>query len=250
MQPIIIYRKLTPLIALLLLVTSHTFAQSDPPITNEYRLTQIYTKPINEKWVMFAYTGYTKSPEKEYTSIYASPPNIIYIAKPWLELYAAFIAVYTKNKNASHSWEFRPVVAAKVYVPNERKWFIYSWTRFENRYIRQDGKTQSIPRLRNRFGIEAPLAKGDKKWKPKTFYVLTDIEPIVRMDQKRLEILRFRGGLGYVFSKKYRAEFQYFGDLSSPKGAPLSYVNSIWRLNIKVSFPRNGFTYPKTVDID
>src|SRR5688572_22543594 len=151
-----IHQKLSLMIALLMIVTTQAVAQSDPPITNENRFTQIYTKPINKKWVLFAYTGYTKSPEKEYTSVYASPPNIIYIPKQWLEFYAAFIAVYTKNKNASHSWEFRPVVAAKLYVPNEKKWFIYSWTRFENRYIRQDGKTQSIPRLRNRFGIEAP----------------------------------------------------------------------------------------------
>ena len=106
------------------------------------------------------------------------------------------------------------------------------------------------PRLRNRFGIEVPLAKKEKKWAPKTFYILADIEPIFNLDKKRMDILRFRGGLGYVFSKKYRAEFQYFGDLSPTKNAPLGYVNSIWRLNLKVSFPQKGFTYPKNVDID
>jgi hypothetical protein len=250
------HRRLTYIIAVLIIVSTHAAAQnngvtpSETPITNEYRITQIYTKPINDKFVLFAYTGYTKSPEKDYTSVYASPPNIIYIAKPWLELYGAFIAVYTKNKNASHSWEFRPVAAVKAYLPNKKKWFIYSWTRYENRFILQNDNLQSIPRLRNRFGIEAPLAKKAKKWTPKTFYMLADIEPIWRLDQKKLEILRFRGGLGYVFSKKYRAEFQYFGDLSPTQNAPLGYVNSIWRLNIKVSFPRKGFTYPKSVDID
>ena len=137
--------KLGTIIVLLIILTTHAVAQSNPPITNEYRLTQIYTKPINEKWVLFAYTGYTKSPEKDYTSLYASPPNIIYIAKPWLEFYGAFITVYTKNKNASHTWEFRPVAAVKVYLPNEKKWFIYSWTRYENRLILQNDNLQSIP---------------------------------------------------------------------------------------------------------
>lgn len=245
-----IHRKLTLIIALLMIVTAHAVAQSDPPITNEYRVTNTTSKPINDKFVLFTYYGYTKSPEKEYTSIYGSPPNVIYIPKRWLEIYGAFITVYTKNKNASHSWEFRPIVGVKLYVPNEKKLYIYSWTRFEDRLIRQDGNTQSTPRLRNRFGIEAPLAKGDKKWAPKTFYILTDIEPIFRLDQKRLDILRIRGGIGYVFSKKYRAEFQYLGDLSTPKDAPLSHVNNIWRLNIKISFPKKGFTYPQDVDID
>jgi hypothetical protein len=254
---ITIHQKLTYLTVLLVVVTAHAGAQNNvvaqndtPPVTNEYRITQIYTKPINKRFVLFAYTGYTKSPEKEYTSVYASPPNVIYIAKPWLEFYGAFIAVYTKNNNASHTWEFRPVAAVKVYLPNKKQWFIYSWTRYENRFILQDDNLQSIPRLRNRFGIEAPLAKKEKKWAPKTFYMLSDIEPIWRLDQKKLEILRFRGGLGYVFNKKYKAEFQYFGDLSPTKNARLGYVNSIWRLNIKVSFPRKGFTYPKDADID
>ena len=251
-----IHQKLTHIIALLMIVTTHAVAQneaaaqSDTPVTNEYRFTQTYSKPINDKFVLFIYAGYTKSPEKEYTSVYASPPNVIFIPKSWLEFYAAFIAVYTKNKNASHSWEFRPVLAVKVYLPNEKKWYIYSWTRYENRLILQDDNLDSRPRLRNRFGIEAPLATKDKKWAPKTFYMLADIEPIWRLDQKRLEILRYRGALGYVFSKKLRAEFQYFGDLSPTKNAPLGYVNSIWRLNLKVLLPKQGLFYPKDIDID
>ena len=248
------HQKLLQVIALLMVVMTYADAQKpdppDPLLTNEYRFTQIYTKPINEKWVMFAYTGYTQSPEKKYASVYASPPNLIYIPKSWLELYAAFIAVYTHNYRSTESWEFRPVVAAKLYVPNNKKIFLYSWTRFEDRFILQDHNLQSIPRLRNRFGVEAPIATKAKKWAPKTFYWLADIEPIWRLDQKKLEILRFRGGVGYIFKPRLRAEFQYFGDLSPTNNAPLGYVNSIWRLNLKFSFPRHGWRYPGDADID
>ena len=63
------HRKLTLITAVLIIVSTHAAAQnngvtpSETPVTNEYRFTQIYTKPINKKFVLFAYTGYTKSPD-------------------------------------------------------------------------------------------------------------------------------------------------------------------------------------------
>jgi len=185
--------KLLLAIALLMMATMCAVAQEDPLVTNEYRFTQLVTRPINDKVVLFTYSGYTRSPEKAFHSVYASPPNLVFIPKPWVEIYAALIVVYTDNKTGGDSWEFRPITGVRFYLPNTKKLNIFSWTRYENRLILQNHNMISIPRLRNRFGIEAPLAKGDKKWAPKSFYMLADVEPIWRLDEKRLQVFRVRG---------------------------------------------------------
>src|SRR5215216_6536527 len=109
------YRKLTLIICLLMIATSRALAQDDPLITNEYRFTQLVTKPVNKKLVLFTYSGYTRSPEKEFHSVYGSPPNFVYIPKSWIEIYAAFIVVFTSNKTGGDSWEFRPITGVKLY---------------------------------------------------------------------------------------------------------------------------------------
>jgi len=247
---ITIHHKIAILIALLMIVAVHAAAQEDPLITNEYRFTQLVTRPINEKVVLFTYSGYTRSPEKAFHSVYASPPNLVFIPKPWVEIYAALIVVYTDNKSAGDSWEFRPITGVRVYLPNKKKLNIFSWTRYENRFILQNRNMISIPRLRNRFGIEAPLAQGDKKWAPKSFYMLADVEPIWRLDEKRLQVFRARGGLGYIFNRAFRAEFQYFGEFSKTESQPSEHTGNIWRLNLKIFLDRHGLRFPKDVDID
>jgi hypothetical protein len=158
------------------------------------------------------------------------------------------VAVYTDNDDHSHSWEIRPITGVKLYIPNNQKLNIYSFTRFEDRFIIQDRNVQSIPRFRNRFGIEAPLTKKEMGWTPKTFYIMADIEPIWRLDEKRLQVLRLRGGLGYIFNKSVRAEFIYHTELSGPENSSLDHTGNIWRLNLKVLLPRHGFRYPKDAD--
>jgi hypothetical protein len=85
-------------------------------------------------------------------------------------------------------------------------------------------------------------------WTPKTFYIMADIEPIWRLDEKRLQVLRLRGGLGYIFNKSVRAEFIYHTELSGPENSSLDHTGNIWRLNLKVLLPRHGFRYPKDAD--
>ena len=242
-------QRTLPYLAILVMIFGSTAAaQSDPLVTNEYRFTQIVSKPVSDKIVLFTYSGYTRSPEKEFRSVYGSPPNMIYLVKPWLEILVGMVGVYTKNDDNSHSWEIRPITGVKVYIPNKQKLNIYSFTRFENRFIIQNGDVQSIPRLRNRFGVEAPLTKTEKGWTTKTFYVMADIEPIWRLDEKRLQVLRLRGALGYIFNKNVRAEFIYHTELSGPENRHLDHTGNIWRLNLKVLLPRHGFRYPKDAD--
>jgi len=245
------HRKIGFVIASLLIVTTYAVAQNDPPaITNEYRVTQITAKPVSDKVVLFTYSGYTNSPEKHFSSYYSSVPNMIYLAKPWMEVLLGMVIVYTDNRRSNDSWEFRPVAGVKFYIPNEKKWAIYNFTRFEYRLIIQDDKAQKIPRFRNRIGFEAPLTSTEKAWTPKTWYVLADVEPIFRLDTKRLQVLRLRGGLGYVFNRNWRAEIIYHHETSGTATFPFDHTGNIFRLNLKLSLPRKGWRYPKSPDVD
>lgn len=238
---------------IVILVTTFVQASAqddDPVITNEYRFTNITAKPVSDRMVLFTYSGITESPEKHFRSYYGSPPNIIYQVKPWMELLLGGVVVYTDNRRANDSWEVRPVTGVKFSVPNKKKWFIFSLTRFEYRMITQDDKMDKIPRFRNRFGIEAPLAKTEKAWTPKTWYAVADVEPIYRLDQMRLQVVRLRGGPGYVVSKNLRVELLYHYELSGTPTDPFDHTQNIFRLNFKVSLPRKGWRYPSPTDID
>lgn len=247
-----IHRTIAPLIVVLLILCANVAAQDDedPVITNEYRITNITAKPVSDKMVLFTYSGYTNSPEKHFSSYYGSPPNIIYQVKPWMELLQGMVIVYTDNRRANDSWEFRPVSGVKFSIPNDHKWFLFSLSRFEVRMINQDSKLETIPRFRNRFGLEAPLTKTEKAWTPKTFYLVADVEPIFRLDQRRLQVLRLRIGTGYVLNRNVRAEILYHHESSGTPTDPFDHTGNIFRLNIKVSLPRKGWRYPSPTDID
>jgi hypothetical protein len=245
-----IRRKLTYMIGLLMIVTAHAAAQEDEPeFTDDYRATLVITKRVNDKLVLFVYQGYANSPDKESSQIYFSPPGVIYKLKPWLEIWGTLTGVYTDNKQTSDSWELRPTASLKFLIPNKQKLKLYSFIRFENRFIKQDDNLQWIPRIRNRLGIIAPLAKKRSAYTPKTFYALADVEPTWRLDEKRLQFVRARGGIGYVFSRRWRAELIYHAEFSKTQNHPFDYAGNIWRLNIKLRLPRRGVFQPDD-DVD
>jgi Protein of unknown function (DUF2490) len=235
--------------ALLIFASMPGFGQTPPPpipanqnnndITNEYRLTLVISRPVSEKVTLFGYLGVVKAPDKSVSTLYYSPPGVIYSPKPWLELWAGMFGLYNKNQKAANSWELRPLLGVKFYIPNKLHANLYSFTRQEFRFINQNHNTTTIPRLRNRVGIDIPLSQ-TKAWTPKTFYTMTDVEPIWRLDNKSLQLIRARAGLGYIISKTYRAEFIYYAEFSGDKGQPKNYTGNIWRLNFKITLPRRG----------
>jgi len=226
-------------------------AQSpDRDITNEYRATLVTSKPVTDKVILFQYLGYVSSPDKSVKTMYYSPPGVIYKPKPWLEIWGGLFGLYNWNQNANNSWELRPLTGVKVYLPNKKKLNIYNFTRAEYRFINQNNNMTTQPRFRSRFGIEAPLAKAERKWTPKTFYTLADAEPIWRLDDKHMSIFRLRGGVGYIFSKKWRAEMIYHAEWTGAKGEPKQYTGNIWRLNVKLSLPRKGVHHHHDIDIE
>lgn len=246
-----ICRKQTLVTGLLAILTlsASAAAQTNDDITNEYRVTLVTSRPVSEKAIWFVYLGGVNAPDKGVSTLYYSPPGIIYKPKPWMELWAGLFGLYNNNKNTTNSWELRPLAGVKFYIPNDAQLNLFNFTRYEFRFINQNHYTQSIPRLRNRVGAEIPLSR-EKAWTPKTFYVFTDIEPIWRLDDKFLQLLRVRGGIGYILNKTWRAEFIYHAEFSGAKGGPKNYTGNIWRLNLKLNLPRRGDRHSHDIDID
>ena len=131
----------------------------------------------------------------------------------------------------------------------DNKLNIYNWGRYEYKFINQNNNTTSVPRYRNRVGIEVPLAKGEKRWTPRTFYSAGDVEPIWRLDDKFLERIRLRGTVGYIVKKRLSVEIIYHAEFSGPKGEPKKFTGNIWRLGIKFLFPRGTGIFPR-IDFD
>lgn len=236
-------------VLLVIAILSIRTAAQDNNITNEYRLTATSAMPINKKWILWQYTMLLSSPDKSVSTIAISPPGIVYRPKDWIELWAGLLPSYNNNYHTSNSWEIRPVGAIKLYVPNEKKLNISNFARYEIKLIHQDNNTTSVPRYRNRVAVEVPLAKGEKRWKPRTFYAVGDVEPIWRLDDKFLEKIRVRGTLGYIVKKRLSIEFIYHAEFSGPKGEPKKFSGNIWRMNFKLLFPRGKGLFPR-IDID
>jgi hypothetical protein len=224
---------------------------TDEPIRNEYRVTLVTTRPAadREKVILFQYLGIVDNNDKQLTSYYYSPPGLIIKPTKWVEIWAGMFGLYTDNKEANNSWEIRPLTGVKVYVPNNKKLNLFNFTRFEYRSIHQDGTSNGIPRLRNRVGVEGPFTQTNA-WTPKTWYGLADAEPFWRLDDGYMERFRIRGGIGYILSRTWRAEFIYHAEFSSGKNEPKRYSDNIWRLNIKLSLPRRGERVSIVPDVD
>ncbi|MBK6427846.1 MAG: DUF2490 domain-containing protein [Blastocatellia bacterium] len=255
-SPIIVRRLLVGAIVGSALLTSATagFAQNGAPVKNEYRGTLVTSIPITRKLILFQYLGIVTNPAKHVITYYYSPPGVIYKPKPWIELWAGMFGLYNNNAAKENSWELRPLAGVKFYVPNDRKLTIFSFTRYEYRSIHrsESGTKESIPRVRTRLGIEAPLVPKERAWTPKTPYVLADVEPIWRLDDGYMETLRLRAGIGYVFNPTWRAELIYHTQWTATKDATLSYTDNIWRLNFKLTLPtlRKKANEPPSQDDD
>jgi hypothetical protein len=248
------YRHLASVLLVIAILPIHVAAQ-DKNIWNEYRPSLVFAMPINEKWIAWTYVLAVYAPEKKLTTYGLAGPGIVYrpMGKPgsqgWLELWAGTLFAYTDNYHKTNSVELRPVGGFKVFVPNNKKLNIYNFGRYEYRAFFQDHHMTSQPRFRDRTGIEIPLAKGEKRWAPRTFYTAGDVEPLWRLDEKFLEKIRVRGTVGYIIKKRLAAEFIYHAEFAGGKGEPKKYVGNLWRFSIKFLLPRGKGIFPR-IDID
>jgi hypothetical protein len=212
-------------------------AQHDEPINNEYRLTLFPYYSLATNTTGFGYLGYVNNPDKEFQTYYLGK-GVNYFLTPSVQLWGGLISTYTDNENSANQLELRPFAGVKLFVPNEIKWNIYNFTRYEYRAL-QNQETYNwdkYSRVRTRFGIEAPLTSLAKAWQPKTWYALADVEPYYRFDKNTVDPLRVRGGIAYIVSDRVRVEFIYHAQFTRPAGSRgLEYTDNIFRLNIKLA---------------
>jgi hypothetical protein len=251
-------RKYLYLTKVLLVVAMFSInaAGQDKNIWQEYRPSLVFAMPINEKWIAWQYNVLVYSPEKKLTTLGITGPGITYRPKArkgeagWIELWAGTLFAPTNNYHTSNSFEVRPVVGVRVFAPpNKKKINIWNFGRYEYRLFFQDHHTTSQPRFRDRGAVEIPLAKGDKRWAPKTWYTVGDVEPFWRLDDGFLEKIRVRGTIGYIVKKRLAVELIYHAEFAGSKGKPKDFVGNLWRLNIKFLFPRGKGIFPR-IDID
>jgi hypothetical protein len=248
------YLYLANVLLVIAIFPRHAAAQ-DNNIWQEYRPSIIVGMPVNEKLILFQYNVIIYAPEKKFTTLGTTLPGITYrpFAKDgkgtWLELWAGTLFAWTDNYNTTNSFELRPVVGIRTFVPNLKKVNIINFGRYEYRKFYQDNDTTEQPRFRDRVSLEIPLAKGDKRWAAKTFYVAPDVEWFWRLDDKFMEKIRVRGTLGYIVKRRLAVEFIYHAEFAGKKGQPKKYVGNIWRVSIKFLFPRGKGIFPR-IDID
>lgn len=219
-------------------------AQEAPPptdVTNEYRITVFPHYPITKSLSGFGYVGWVTDNEAGYELFYLGGPGFIYNVKPWLQAWTALLAIYTDNdrevNGREDTFELRPFVGAKLFLPNSLKWNIYNLTRLEFRqtYHHDTHEWTGTQRLRSRFGVEIPLAGRDRAWKPKTWYAIANVEPMYRYDRDVIDPSRAQVGIAYIANTRVRAELLYYAnwDRVAPEDE-LTFTKNIIRLNIKV----------------
>jgi hypothetical protein len=240
---------------LLISIFSRYAAAQDNNIWDEYRPSVIIAMPVNEKWILFQYNVLIYAPEKKLTTIGVTLPGVTYrpLAKngkgTWLELWAGSLFAWTDNYHKPNSFELRPVVGVRTFVPRLRKMNIMNFGRYEFRKFFEDNHSTEQPRFRDRVSIEIPLAKADKRWTPGTYYTAADVEPFWRLDNQFMEKVRLRGTLGYIVKKRMAVEFIYHAEWAGGKGKPKNYVGNIWRVSLKLLLPRGKGIFPR-IDID
>jgi len=225
-------------------------AQDEEPISNEYRITIFPNYPVKENLSGFGYLGYVNNPDKDYQLYYLGFPGWNWIVKPRvLQIWGGLFGIFTDNKDKADKFELRPFAGVKVFVPNDFKWNIYNFSRYEYRATK-DLDTHDwtyVNRVRTRFGVEFPLTSREHAWSKKTFYGLADVEPFYRFDHHTVDPLRIRAGLGRVFAGHCRAELIYHVQFTRPNG-PLEYTDNIFRLNVKIGLKRG--ILPRVMDMD
>jgi uncharacterized protein DUF2490 len=157
--------------------------------------------------------------------IRSSWPGLTYHAAKWAQLSAGLRSLYTDNEDSADKLELRPS-GVKLFLPNELKWPIYNYTRYEFRDMQDRDRHDwtSYHRVRSRFGAAFPLTSREKAWQPKTWYGLADVEPFYRFDPDRIDPLVARGGTGFILSDRIR-----------PAGSrSLEFTENIFRVNIKI----------------
>jgi hypothetical protein len=211
-------------------------AQDTVSPNNEYRIAVSMVHPIAGPISGSGDVQFRDQLDKEVRTYRLAWPGAIYKPARWIQVWGGLITFWSDNQTSPNSWELRPYTGLKLSVPNQAQVDLYNLTRLEWRHVNETdgGSLQHYQRLRNRVGAEFPLST--RAWEPDTYYGLADLETLINLQENFVESLRFRGGAGYVISRRVRVEGQYNLQVNrSSLDEPLTFDDNVFRFNVKLS---------------
>lgn len=180
--------------------------------------------------------------------------NVEYHPTDWMELMGELVFGYTDLTQNLRSFEFTPRIGVRFHlfskvqdrhrperIPLPRIW-LASLFRLEYRNLNYFGDLESTHQFRFRGRLELKMPLNHKKLSTDgTLYLKSDAEFFVKLDDDIPERFasksRFRFGLGYRFSHKWRAELLYIKDLSRDLlGEEFDIDSNILNLRVKMVF--------------
>jgi hypothetical protein len=223
------------LVLLWLVYPKNLRAQNDD-LSNQFRFNVSTHHLITSNLTGFVHFGYFNNPDLGERTYRIGWPGVVYSANPWLQLSGGLLTSYDDNSDKSSTLELRPTAGVKFFVPNNYKLHLYDLLRFE--YL--DTETLNthqwtgFARIRSRFGVEVPLSSRERAWKPRTWYVLSDVEPFYRFDKDIFDPVRVRGGAGYIINSHLTCELIYCAQFTASNSGSLAFTENIIFLNLKV----------------
>ncbi len=172
----------------------------------------------------------------------------------WMELIGELVFGYTDLTQNLRSFEFTSRIGVRFHlfskvqdrlrperIPLPRIW-LASLFRLEYRNLNYFGDLESRHQFRFRGRLELKMPLNHKKLSTdRTLYLKTDAEFYVKLDDNIPERFasksRFRFGLGYRFSHKWRAELLYIKDLvRDTMDQEFNVDSNIFNLRVKMVF--------------
>ena len=218
-------------------------ATSDDQVSDEFRNTISTHHEIWDDLTGFGQFEYRDNSDSDYQALNMVWPGFIYAPKrDWLQFTVGLGSLYTWNEHKADTLQLRPFGGVKFLVPNHWEWHIYNYTRCEflDTQSQESFDWTSNNRVRSRFGLEIPLVFRDRAWKPKSWYVFADVEPIYRFDHDEIDPLYVRAGVGYILSPRASLELIYYDEFTRPTtGSSLHQYDNIIQLNLKIDLGRS-----------
>lgn len=208
----------------------------DDELTDQARFNVSTHHLITSNLTGFFHLGYFNDPGLDERTYRIGWPGVTYTPNHWLQLSGGLLTTFEDNTKKANTLELRPYAGMKFFIPNDYKLHLYDLFRYEF-LDTEDLRTHQwtgFNRVRSRFGAEIPLSSHEKAWKPRTWYVLSDIEPFYRFDKNIFDPLRVRGGAGYIINSRVQCEVVYCAQFTASTGSSLAFTENIVFLNIKI----------------
>jgi len=222
---------------LLLLIAAFPVRAADDDPSNEYRTDVALQFPILGDLTGTLDPGYRWNPDLNYQTFTMGWPGLTYKAAGWAQVSAGLRTFYKDNENRADELELRPYAGLKLFLPNNLKWNIYNYTRYEFRDTQNQATHdwRGYSRVRSQFGVEFPLTSRERAWQPKTWYGRADVEPFYRFDKNTVDPLRAEVALGHILNHNVRLELVYTAQFTRLSGgSSLEFTENIISLNFKI----------------